>query len=419
MAFVRELLGQVLASLLRNKLRSFLTMAGIAWGVASIVLIVAMGDGFQAGQHNNMKQLGENMVIVFNGRTEKQAGGQRAGRRIRLAYDDIRDIRTECWTVRKSTGELQNTAKAASAFNSGSFSVLGVEPVYSEVRTVPVSEGHFLTAAEDADARRVCVLGDNVRRQLFGERQGMLGTEVRLNGLPFRVVGLMPKKTQNNAYNGLDEDKIFIPYSTMMRDLPLTLDWFKPGMLSDLIYVPASPADFKTARRQVMRVLGRNHQFDPDDGGAVYIWDTVEQAKLVDNIFVSMTAFLGCIAFVTLTLGGVGVLNIMLVTVTERTREIGLRKAIGATRVRILMDFLLEGIILAVASGLVGFLGAYGLAAIVNSFPLPEMFPCLPVNGVTAFWAFSALGVIAVASAAWPAWRAASLTPVEALRYER
>src|SRR5215469_2910716 len=112
MAFVRELLGQVLGSLLRNKLRSFLTMAGIAWGVASIVLIVAMGDGFQAGQHNNMKQLGENMVIVFNGRTEKQAGGQRAGRRIRLTYDDIRDIRTECWTVRKATGELQNTAKA-------------------------------------------------------------------------------------------------------------------------------------------------------------------------------------------------------------------------------------------------------------------------------------------------------------------
>jgi putative ABC transport system permease protein len=229
----------------------------------------------------------------------------------------------------------------------------------------------------------------------------------------------MPNKSQNSSYNGLDDEKIFIPYSTMARDFPLSFDWFKPGTLSNLIYVPASLADFSTARRQVMHVLGRNHSFDPKDKGAVFVWDTVEQAQLVDNIFVSMTAFLGSIALVTLTLGGVGVLNIMLVTVTERTREIGLRKAVGATRRRILLDFLLEGIVLAGVSGLGGFLGAYGLAAVVSSFRLPEMFPGLPVNFSTALWAFSALGLIAVVSAAWPAWRAASLTPVEALRYER
>jgi len=419
MSFFRELIGQVCGSLLRNKLRSFLTMAGIAWGVASIVLIVAMGDGFKAGQHNNMKTLGENMVIVFNGRTERQAGGQRAGRRIRLTYDDVRDIRAECWTVMRATGELQGGAKAATAFNSGSFTVLGVEPVYSQIRTTPIVEGHFITPEEDAEARRVCILGDNVRKQLFGERRNLLGSEVRLNGLPFRLIGLMPKKEQNSAYNGLDDDKIFIPYSAMLRDIPLKEDWFRPGMLSDLIYVPRSLEDFKLARRQVMRVLGRNHAFEPEDKGAVFIWDTVEQAQLVDNIFVSMTAFLGCIALVTLTLGGVGVLNIMLVSVTERTREIGLRKAVGATRTRILIDFLLEGILLAAASGLGGFLGAFALASVVNSFPLPQMFPGLPVNGSTALWAFSALGLIAVASAAWPAWRAASLTPVEALCYER
>jgi putative ABC transport system permease protein len=229
----------------------------------------------------------------------------------------------------------------------------------------------------------------------------------------------MPKKNQNNSYNGLDDEKIFVPYSTMVRDFPLTFDWFKPGMLSNLIYVPASLDDFKTARRQVLHILGRNHSFDPADKGAVFIWDTVEQAQLVDNIFISMTAFLGCIALVTLTLGGVGVLNIMLVSVTERTREIGLRKAVGATRRRILLDFLLEGIVLAGVSGLGGFLGAYSLAAVVSSFKLPDMFPGLPVNSSTALWAFSALGLIAVVSAAWPAWRAASLTPVEALRYER
>jgi putative ABC transport system permease protein len=166
-------------------------------------------------------------------------------------------------------------------------------------------------------------------------------------------------------------------------------------------------------------VLGRNHRFDPDDTGATFIWDTVENAQLVDTIFTSMTIFLGAIAVVTLTLGGVGVMNIMLVTVAERTHEIGLRKAVGATRRRILADFLLEGILLAGLSGLAGWLGAYGLAAAVNRLPKQEMFGGLPVSGTTTAIAFAALGIVAVASALWPAWRAASLTPVEALRYER
>jgi putative ABC transport system permease protein len=417
--YLHELFGQVVSSLLRNKLRSFLTMAGIAWGVASMVLIVAMGDGFKDGQHNNTKQLGENIVLIFSGRTEKQAGGQRAGRRIRLDYNDIRDIRTECWRVRHVVGELQVQARAVSPFNSGTFSAMGVEPLYAQIRTIPVDRGRFLADQDNDREARVAVLGDNVRKQLFGERAEALGGQVMLNGLPFRVVGLMPAKSQNSDYNGLDSDKIYIPYSTMVRDMPLKDANFHPGIVSDIIYVPASLEAFKAARDQVKRVLARNHQFDIDDKGAVYIWDTVEQAELVDGIFTSMTVFLGIIALVTLTLGGVGVMNIMLVSVTERTREIGLRKALGATRRRILGDFLLEGVVLAVLSGVGGWMGAYGIAAAVNTLPKRDMFGGLPVNGATTALAFTALGIIAVASALWPAWRAASLTPVEALRYER
>ena len=215
----------------------------------------------------------------------------------------------------------------------------------------------------------MAVLGDNVRKQLFGERPVAPGASVALNGLAFRIVGLMPPKAQNSSYNGLDSDKIYIPYSTMVRDVPPADENFQPGIVSDLIYVPASLDGWKAARDQVMRVLARNHRFDPDDTGATFIWDTVENAQLVDTIFTSMTIFLGAIAVVTLTLGGVGVMNIMLVTVAERTHEIGLRKAVGATRRRILADFLLEGILLAGLSGLAGWLGAYGLAAAVNSAP--------------------------------------------------
>jgi putative ABC transport system permease protein len=419
MGYLHELLSQVISSLLRNKLRSFLTMAGIAWGVASIVLIVAMGDGFQKGQRNNIKQLGEDMVLLFPGRTEKQAGGQRAGRRIRFNYDDIHSIRTECWRVRRVIGELQTQVQAVSPYNSGTFSGLGVEPLYAQIRTTPIAEGHFLTPADESSGRRVCVIGSNVRKQLFATRGQVLGTEIALNGLPFRIVGLMPDKNQNSSYNGLDSDKIFVPYSTMVRDLPPKDPNFVPGNVNDIIYQPASLAEWKAAREQVLSVLGRNHRFDADDSGAVHVWDTVENAELVDGIFVSMKAFLGVISLVTLTLGGVGVMNIMLVSVTERTREIGLRKAVGATRRRILADFLVEGILLASASGLAGFIGAYGLASLVNSFPMPEFFAGLPVNGATVAWSFSALGIVAVLSALWPAWRASNLTPVEALRYER
>jgi putative ABC transport system permease protein len=417
--YLRELFGQVCASLLRNKLRSFLTMAGIAWGVASMVLIVAMGEGFKQGQHANMRQLGENIVLVFGGRTEMQAGGQRAGRRVRLTYRDIRDIRAECWRVRYAVGEMQNTARAVSAHNSGSFTVNGVEPLYSRIRTIPVSAGRFLAGPDDDGARRVCVLGDNVRQQLFGDRPGVVGAQVAINGLPFAVVGVMPSKKQNSSYNGLDVDKIYIPYRTLVRDLPPADASFQPGIVNNIIYVPRSLAEWKPAREQVMRVLARNHDFHPRDPGAVHIWDTVEQAELFDGVFLSMTAFLASIAVITLTLGGIGVMNIMLVSVSERTREIGLRKAVGATRRRILADFLLEGLLLAGISGTAGFLCAYGLAAVVNSFPMPEMFGGLPVDGGTTALAFGALALTAVASAAWPAWRAASLTPVEALRYER
>ena len=419
MICAHELLGQVASSLMRNKLRSFLTMAGIAWGVASIVIIVAMGDGFKVGQRENVRQIGENVVIVFNGRTEKQVGGRRAGRLIRLEYNDVRDIRAECWLVSKVIAELQTQANAVSAFNSGTFSVIGAEPVYAQIRTTPIGSGRFLIERENTDGDRVAVLGDNVRKQLFGERPVAPGDAVAINGLPFRIVGLMPSKTQNSSYNGLDSDKIFIPYTTMVRDVPPSDSNFHPGIVSDLIYTPASLTGWKGARAQVMRVLARNHRFEPDDPSAVFIWDTVEDAELVDHIFTSMTVFLGAIAAVTLTLGGVGVMNIMLVSVTERTREIGLRKAVGATRRRILADFLAEGVLLAGCSGLVGWLAAYGIAALVNQLPKQEMFGGLPVNGATTGIAFGALAVIAIASALWPAWRAASLTPVEALNYER
>lgn len=349
-------------------------MAGIAWGLASIVLIVALGDGFKLAQRDSMRTLGENLVILFPGRTEQQAGGQRAGKYIRFNYQDVRDIRAECFRIKIVAGELQNQVRASSPFNHGSFSASGVEPLFPKIRTIPVAQGRFLTDEENEAAARVTVLGDNVRKKLFGERPVEPGATVMLNGLPFRIAGLMPPKTQNSSYSGMDTDKIFIPYSTMLRDMPPGYPGFQPEGVSNILFVPASVDETKEAREQVLHVLARNHDFDLKDKSAVYVWDTIEDVRMVNGVFTSMTFFLGTIAFVTLTLGGVSVMNIMLISVTERTQEIGLRKAMGATRWRILLDYLLEGMLLAVISGLCGWALSYGIASAVNTLPKQELF---------------------------------------------
>ena len=344
----------------------------------------------------------------------------RAGRRIRLNYSDVDDIRREAFLVRHAVAELQNQARAQSPFNSGTFSVMGVEPLYGKIRTIPVYSGRFLNDGDSRDQRRVCVLGYNVKKQLYASRTNIVGTEIRLNGLPFEVIGLMPDKDQSSSYHGMDVDNIYLPYTTLVRDIPSKDASFVPGIVDDLIYVPKELGEWES----------RAEAGEPHPSAAITVSTPrtkarctcgirSKDAEMVDGIFVSMTAFLATIAAVTLSLGGIGVMNIMLVTVTERTPEIGLRKALGATRRRILADFLLEGVLLAGISGAVGWLVSWGLAGFVNSLKLPEMFSGLPVTASTTISAFGALAFVAIASALWPAWKASALTPVEALRYER
>ena len=418
MTCLSELFRQVSGSLLRNKLRSFLTMAGIAWGLTSMVLVVAMGDSFKEGQRNSTKQLGQNIVILFGGRTQLQAGGERAGRRIRLNYADVENLRRDGYLIQRVAVEMEGEVKATSAYNSGTFDASGVEAHFPDLRTIPIGEGRFFTAQEQTSGARVCVIGLEVKKQLFATRPGTAGTQIALNSIPYRIVGVMADKQQDNSYSGLDEKKIWIPYDSMARDMPPAKNYI-PGDLSEILYQPGSGTDYEQVQKQARKIIGHAHGFDPADESALGMWDTIENQKQVDGIFDSMTVFLGFIALVTLSLGGIGVMNIMLVTVSERTREIGLRKALGATRIRILTDFLVEGTVLAFVSGFVGWCVAFGLSSALKLVRMPDMFPGLPVSWETTTFAFSTLTVIAIVSAILPAWRAASLTPVEALRYER
>ena len=357
-------------------------------------------------------------MILFGGRTELQAGGERAGRRIRLNMEDVRNLRREAWMVQSVALQLEGGLQATSPYNSGTFDLSGVEAQYPELRTIPIGEGRFFTADEQTSGARVCFIGLDVKKQLFGTRPGTVGTEIALNSIPYRIVGVMASKEQNSDYSGLDEKKVFLPYESMARDMP-PKENYRPGDLSEILYQPRENTFYEDVQKQVRKILGRDHDFDPRDEQAVGMWDTIENQKQVDGIFDSMTVFLGFIAMVTLSLGGIGVMNIMLVTVSERTREIGLRKALGATRARILADFMVEGAVLAFVSGFIGWSVAFGLSSALKLVEMPDMFPGLPVSWETTAVAFGTLTVIAVLSALLPAWRASALTPVEALRYER
>jgi putative ABC transport system permease protein len=418
--FLRAVASQTAANLWRHKLRSFLTMFGIAWGVASLALMSALADGFRAGQRKNWEQIGNNLVALFPGKTSSQAGGQRAGRYVRLYEEDLDAIRLQCPAVGIVAGEVKRwSTPVASDFNSGRYLALGVSPEYLKIRNLPVSLGRQIAAADLSQERRVCVLGHNVRKQLFADRGDILGRTIRINGYPYQVIGAMAEKDQNSSFDGWDNDKVLIPATCLKRDTPPSVETHERGRLDAILFQPVTVKQWEQARAQVKQVLGRVHGFDPADPTALYVADFVELAELFDSVYDSTEIFLVVVALVTLTLGGLGVMNTMLTAVTERTNEIGLKKALGATSRRIMTDFFLEGVALALASGAAGILFVAALTSAVNSLPMPAFFAGLPVDTRTALRAIVALGTVAVAAALPPAWRASHLTPVEALRFER
>jgi putative ABC transport system permease protein len=412
-----EILIQTVRNIWAHKLRSTLTMFGISWGIASIVFMIAIGEGFKVGYRNMLYTMGTDLVILWPGRTTKQAGGQRAGRDVRFAYEDVRAIQQECYLVRHVTAELAGDYQMRSRFNSGVFSTHGIMPIYQQIRSMKLADGRLISEADMQEERAVCVIGDVVKQQLFAARVAV-GAQIYIGNVPFTVIGEMSKKDQNNSYNGLDGYKVLIPYTAMARHFPDPRPFLGPGHIDNILFMPTSAADHLQAVKQVRRVLGRRHGFEPDDRGAIWCWDTVQQAQMVSGIYDSMELFLGFVALITLGLGGVGVMNIMLVAVAERTREIGIKQAVGATPGRILFEFFLESVTLTICSGLVGLALAWCICAAVSRLPLPALFAGLPVSATTALLAFGTLVLVGILAAIYPARRASLMVPVEALRYE-
>jgi putative ABC transport system permease protein len=419
---LREIARQTLGAMRAHKMRSFLTMFGIIWGITSVVLLVGLGRGFNRDQKRRMRTIGVDLVIVWGGRTSTQAGGYGAGRPIRLNIDDVKAIKQECFLIRDASPEMIRPVSEVSAFNAAQRPVRGVWPEYQRFRSLTVSEGRLMTDEDEAQSRRVVVLGVEARQQLFRGNPA-IGAILVIGGSPYEVIGILEKKKQNGSYgSGPDNTQLFVPYSSMARDFPSLSTkerpWIMRGHINNLVFEVADPEQHEEAIAQVYRTLGRVHHFDPQDKYALFVWDTMHGAKLSARIFEIMTFFFGAVALMTLSLGGIGVMNIMLVSVTERTREIGVRKALGATAADIQRQFFAESATLTTMSGFIGLALGLATCVILQRVTLPEYIPPPDIVPAAVVASIATLSLITITAGMYPARRAASLPPIECLRYE-
>ena len=391
-------------------------MFGIAWGVGSLLLLVGLGEGFRAGNRKQFDSLGENVMFIWSGRAPVLQGSFTALRQYYLTYRDYQDILTECHSVRAAAPVISRSdIRAVSDFYQASGQILGVPAMLNQIRYLPINEGRWVNEMDDAEKRPVIVLGSEARRTLFPGRPAV-GSTILLNGIRFEVIGvLQPIGHGDNMNLNL---RSFVPFGAMREFFPQINSGKDTDVISFINYQPKSRQLHETARQEVHNVIARNHGFDPNAADAFDEWDTIRTVDQVGKIFDAMNMFLGSVGLVTLGLGAIGIINIMLVAVADRTKEIGLRKAIGATNRSIMFQFFVEGAFLTLLSGGIGIAGAAAIMKAISGFQLPPGFDTPRIVPSTAILAALSLAAAGVAAGLYPAQRAASLEPVEALRKE-
>jgi putative ABC transport system permease protein len=417
---VRSILVEAASALNFNRHRTILTMASLAWGVACFVILYAYGEGFGYALRTSFQAVGQDLVVMFDGQTSTQTGGERSGRAIKLDIADAALIRDTIPLVTGVSAELMiRDATVVHGYRQQNMSVRAIEVPYGKARNMTMSSGRWISPEDYQDKDRVAILGAKAAEKLFGEAPPD-GETITINGLQFQIVGELLAKTQISNYNTPDNECVFIPLSTasLLRDIKYP---------DDIVWMPANPMFREKAVKDVRALLARVHSFSPTDERAIQMIVFNQFMKIIDVMSSALQVLLGLIGALTLAIGGIGLANIMLVSVTQRTREIGVLKSLGATSAAIRFQFLAEAMAIVTAGGLVGVLIGWGVTAGIQTLPLlGPIFKDDSGNGdihlhITRFAVISSTAVlecIGLFAGFLPALKASRLDPIEALRYE-
>ncbi len=393
------------------KARTFMTMFGIVWGTMTVILLLAFGVGVKKSMSKNMHGMGEGIAILWPGRTSVPFQGYGRNRQVRFREDDIDLIRTEIpeiesvspeystWGIPMKVGEKVNKTGIA-----------GVIPEYGPMRNVlPAKGGRWINELDVQERKRVAFIGNKLRDFLFSENADVVGRYFYVGDSPFRVIGVLKPKTQPSCYTTRDQDRVYIPASTFASV-------YGHRYVNNIVYKPRDPRDAEKIQKKVHTVLGKKYKFDPDDSQTLFFWDTTEMDKFIFYFSLGFTAFMGVIGVITLIVGGIGLANIMYVVVQERTKEIGIQRAVGAKSRHIMGQFILESFIIIGISALLGFGLAYVLIRLISLMPIEEYVGHPELSLSVALVSTSVLSIIGFLAGYFPSRRAAKLVVIDCIR---